>query len=225
MVVNKSLFRKLSFDPDALAPVSIFVSNPNVLVVPAKSPSHTLPELVARAKANPDGLNYASQGNGTTAHLSAELFKSMAGVKIVHVPYKGAAPAVADLIGGQVDLMFEAIGNVLPQIRGGTLRVLAVTSEKRSPALPDTPTMSEVVPGYAASVWYGLFAPPGTPRAITEQLSAEIAASLKQPPVAKQLRDLNFDLIGSNPDQTAQFLAKERERWGNMIRSLGLVVD
>jgi tripartite-type tricarboxylate transporter receptor subunit TctC len=225
LVVNQSLFRKLSFEPDALVPVSIVVSNPNVLVVPAKSPSQTLQELIARAKSDPDRLNYASQGNGTTAHLSAELFKSMAGVKIVHVPYRGAAPAVADLLGGQVDLMFEAIGNALPQIRAGNLRVLAVTSEQRSPELPDTPTMSEVLPGYTASVWYALAAPPATPPAIASQLAAAIAEALKQPEVAKQLRGLNFDLIGSDPAKTAQFMSAERERWGNVIRSLGLVLD
>jgi tripartite-type tricarboxylate transporter receptor subunit TctC len=225
LVVNQSLFRKLTFDPNALVPISIVVSNANVLVVPAKSPFKNVQDLIDYTKANPDRLNYASQGNGTTAHLSAELFKAMAGVKIVHVPYKGAAPAIADLIGGQVDLMFEAIGNALPLIRGGNLRVLAVTSEQRSLELPDTPTMAEVLPGYTASVWYGLLAPPGTAAPIVDQLSAVIAEALKQPDVAKQLRSRNFDPIGSSPAKAAQFMSEERERWGGVIRNLGLVLD
>ncbi len=221
LVVNKSLYKKLAYDPDSFAPVSLVAIVPLVLAVNPKVSAKNVQDLIAFAKANPNKINFASQGFGTTGHLAGELFKSMAGVQIFHVPYKGSAPALTDLLGGQVQMMFIELSTVLSNIRAGTLRALAVGSEKRSSLLPDVPAMSEVLPGFAASTWFGMVAPPKTPPAIVNQLSGAIAAAVRERDVAQKLVDISADVVGDTPAAMASFLAQERERWGKLIRDTG----
>lgn len=221
LVINKSLFAKLAYDPDLFVPVSTVLSTYNMLVVNPKVTAANVQQLIEFAKAHPERLNYASSGSGTTPHLAAELFNTMAGVKIVHVPYKGTSPAIMDLMGGQVDIMFADIGLAGPYIRAGKLRVLAVASQKRSAAMPDIPAMSEILPGFLSVIWLGVVAPPGTPSPIAKQISAAIAEVLKQPDIEKRLADMSFDAIGSTPEEMALFMAQERDRWGKVIRASG----
>jgi tripartite-type tricarboxylate transporter receptor subunit TctC len=218
LVVNKSLYGKLSFDPDAFVPVSLVGTAPLVLAVHPKVAANSVRELIALAKTNPNRLNYASQGSGTTGHLAAELFKSMAGINIVHVPYKSSAPAQTDLLSGQVDMMLVELSSVLQYISAGKLRALAVGSEKRNPFLPEVPAMSEVLPGFVALTWFGMVAPPRTPSAIVNKLSAAVVEAIQQPDVAKRLHGLTLDAIGSTPEEMALFMRQERERWGSVIR-------
>ncbi len=225
LVTNKLLFTKLAYDSDAFAPVSVIAEGPQVLVAHAKVGVDSLPKLITLAKANPGRLNYGSAGNGTVPHLAMELLKATAGVQIVHVPFKGNAPALANLLAGQVDMMIDAIGTTLGGVRAGTLRALAVTSAKRHPGLPGVPTVSEVLPGFLAVVWYGMVAPPGTPPAITGKLSAAVAEALKQPDAAKRLHDMNIDPVGNTPAEMAAFLRRESEVWGTIIRTAGITSD
>ena len=225
LVIHKSLYAKLSYDPDAFVPVSESVESTTVLVVHPKVAAESVQQLIALAKGNPDRLNYASPGSGTSFHLLAESFNSMAGVRIVHVPYKGTGPAITDLLSGQVDMMFTEISTTLPHIRAGKMRLLAVTSEKRNSLLPGTPTVSEVLPKFVGVGWHGIVAPPGTPSAIATKLSTAIAEALKQPDVAQRLLELNLEAVGSAPAEMALFMMQERERWGNVIRALGLKIE
>lgn len=221
LVVNESLYDSLPYDPDRFEPVSLVAIVPLVLAVTPNVTAQDVRQLIAFAKANPNRLNFASQGYGTTGHLAGELFKSMAGVQIVHVPYKGSAPALTDLLGGQVQMMFIELSTVLPNIRAGTLRALAVGSERRSSLLPDVPAMAEALPGFAASTWFGMVAPPKTPTAIVNQLSTTIAAAIREPDVATRLVDISADAVGDTPAEMATFLRQERERWGTVIRATG----
>ena len=225
LVIHKSLYAKLSYDPDAFVPVSESVASPTVLLVHPKVAAESVQQLIALAKAIPDRLNYASAGSGTSFHLIAESFKSMAGVRIVHVPYKGTGPALTGLLSGQVDMMFTEISSALPHIRAGKMRLLAVTSEKRNSVLPGTPAVSEVLPKFVGAGWHGIVAPPGTPSEIANKLSAAIAEALKQPDVAQRLLEMNLETVGSAPAEMALFMRQERERWGNVIRALGLKMD
>jgi tripartite-type tricarboxylate transporter receptor subunit TctC len=225
LVANKSLYSKLSFDPDALTPVAVMATAYSVLLVNPKVPANNVRELIAYAKANPGKLNYASQGIGNAAHLTAELFNSQAGIKLVHIPYKGTGPALADLIGGQVDVMFGELATAGPHIRAGKLRVLGTGGEKRHPALPDVPTIGETVPKFVAPVWQGMVAPPGTPAAITNKWAAAINEVLKQPDVANRLREMSMIPAGGTPEDMAQFMKEERERWGSVIRATGARAD
>jgi tripartite-type tricarboxylate transporter receptor subunit TctC len=221
LVVNKALYGKLPYEPDAFTPVSLVVIAYSALLANPKVPANTLDELVAYANGNPDKLNYASQGIGTAAHLTAELFKSMAGVRINHVPYRGSGPALTDLVGGHVDLMFGELAPANPYIQAGTLRALAVSSDKRIPSLPSTPTVPEAVPGFVVTSWWALVAPPGTPKSITEKLAGEVQSIVKQPDVAGRLAELGMVERGSTPDELSQFIRSEAERWGEVIRISG----
>lgn len=225
LVINKTLFAKLAFDPDAFVPVSLVLSTYNLLAVNPKVSADSVQQLIDFAKANPGRLNYASAGSGTTPHLAAEMFNTMAGVKIVHIPYKGTSPAIMELMEGRVDVMFVDIGLANPFIRSGKLRLLAVASEKRSSTFPDIPAMSEVLPGFLSVIWLGVVAPAGTPSSIATRISGTIAEVLKQPDLAKRLLGLNFDAIGSTPEEMGLFMAQERERWGKVIRSSGATAD
>jgi tripartite-type tricarboxylate transporter receptor subunit TctC len=225
LVINKSLFSKLSFEPEAFVPVSVVVSTYNVLVVNANVPAENVQQLIAYAKANPDRLNYASAGSGSTPHLAAEMFKTMAGIKVAHIPFKGTSQAILELMGGRVDIMFSDIGLALPHIRSGKLRVLAVASEKRSSVLPEVPAMSEVLPGFLSILWLGVVAPSGTPPAIANQFSSAIAEILKQPDVANRLLEMNFDPVGSTPSAMQSFMAQERVRWRKVIRDSGATAE
>jgi tripartite-type tricarboxylate transporter receptor subunit TctC len=226
LVINKLIYKKLSYDAEKFVPVSVIGAIPNVLLVHPKTNVSTVQEFIALARSNPGKLNYASQGSGTTSHLTAELFKSMAGgLKITHVPYKGTAPALADLLGGQVEMMCDNLGVSLPHVRSGKLKALAVASSKRFSGLPDVPALAESLPGFEAVAWFGIVAPPGTPRAIAEKLSAGVAQALKHPDVMKRLSDLSAEPMGLTPAQTADYMRRETERWGQVIRAAGVTVD
>lgn len=224
MVVNKSLFEKLPFDPDAMEPVSVVATITNVLAVHPSLKVENVPQLIALAKANPGKINYASQAIGSIAHLTGERFQQMVDIKIVHIPYKGAAPALADLLGGQVRMAFLELSVVAPHARAGKLRALAVGDEKRHPSLPDVPSMTEVVPGLTFVTWYGMVAPPKTPAAIVNKISGAIVEVVKRPDVAKQIRERNAEVAGSTPEQMAMLFKEERERWGKVIRATGMKV-
>ncbi|MSQ50325.1 MAG: tripartite tricarboxylate transporter substrate binding protein [Betaproteobacteria bacterium] len=225
LVINKSLYANLNFDPDLFVPVSLVTAAPNVLVVHPKVAAENVQQLIAYARANPDKLSYASQGTGTTQHLSPELLKAITGINMVHVPYKGGAPALTDLLGGQVDMMFTEISSLLPHLRAGKLRALGVGSERRNAALPNVPAMSEIVPGFVSMTWQGMVAPAGTQTAIANRLSAATAEALKQADLAKLIAEASLESIGSTPVELAQFMRQERERWGKVIRAIGAKAD
>lgn len=221
-VVNKSLFKKLSYDPDTFVPISVVVASPNVLMVHPSVPVTTVKELIAFAKANPGQVNFASPGNGTTGHLAGELFKSMGQINIVHVPYKGGLPALTDLLAGRVQMMFLDLGAALPHVKANKVRALAVGSERRSAALPDVPAVSEVLPEFVSTTWFAMAAPAGTPSAIADALSHAIREGLKREDIAKKLRELRFDLVGSTPDAMKELMQQESERAGKLIRQIGI---
>jgi tripartite-type tricarboxylate transporter receptor subunit TctC len=225
IAIHQALYKKLSFDPAAFVPVTILSLVPNVLVVNPSVAATSVQELIAFAKANPDKLNYASQGSGSTAHLSAELFKSMAGVRMTHVPYKGAAPAVADLLGGQVDLMFENIAGALPHVKAGKLRMLGVGTEKRIDAVREVAAISESLPGYVAVAWFGVVAPPKTPPALAARISADMRDALRDPEVIRRMAERSATPVGGTPEETASFIRAETQRWTKVIRDAGAQVD
>ena len=230
LVINRLLYPKLSYDSTQFVPATIIGAIPNVLLVHPKTNVNTVQEFIALAKANPGKLNYASQGSGTTSHLTAELFKSMAGgaegaLSITHVPYKGTAPALADLLGGQVEMMCDNLGVSLPHVRSGKLKALAVASARRVKALPDTPTLAETLPGFEAVAWFGIVAPPRTPRAIAEKIAAGVMDALQQPDVQKRLADLSAEPMGLTPDETAAYMKRETERWAGVIRTAGVKLE
>jgi len=225
LVLNKSLYSSLTYDPDTFVPISVVATSNSALIVSPKLGVDTVQGLISLAKTRPAELNYASSGKGSTPHMAAELFKAMAGVKIEHVPYKGSGPAIADVIAGHVDLAFVELSLALPQANGGRVRLLAVGSEKRKPALPDVATVSEALPGFMAVTWFGIVAPPKTPAAIVNKLSATIAEALKQPDVVKRMAELNIEPGGGKPADMAQFMKLEGERWGKVIRATGMTVE
>jgi tripartite-type tricarboxylate transporter receptor subunit TctC len=216
LVIDKT--PKPNFDPRSFVPVSLVTTAPNVLVVNANVKAKTVTELVALAKAHK--LNFASQGIGTTQHLSVEALKAIAGIDIVHVPYKGGAPALTDLLGGQVEIMFTEISGVLPHIRAGRLRALAVGSAKRNALLPEVPAISEIYPGFVSMTWQGMIAPAGTPTAIAAQVSAAVGRALRAPDVAAQLQKSSLDAVGSTPADMATFMDQERARWGKVLGAI-----
>jgi tripartite-type tricarboxylate transporter receptor subunit TctC len=225
--INASLYAKMPYDHvKDFAPIILVAGVPNVLVVNPAVPVNSVQELIAYAKANPGKLNFASSGSGTSIHLSGELFKVMAGVQMTHVPYKGSAPALADLLGGQVQLMFDNLPPSLPQIKGGKLRALAVTSASRAPALPDTPTIAESgLPGFEASSWFGLLAPAGTPPAIIAKLNTEIATWLASPEAREKLLALGATAAGGTPEDFARHIQQETAKWAKVAKDSGAKVD
>ena len=225
--INASLYAKMPYDHvKDFVPVILVAGVPNVLVVNPAVPANSVAELIAYAKANPGKLNFASSGNGTSIHLSGELFKFMAGVQMTHVPYKGSAPALQDLIGGQVQLMFDNLPPSLPQIKAGKLRALAVTSLARAPALPDVPTMAEAgLPGYEASSWFGVLAPAGTPPAIVTKLNAEIARWLATPEAKEKLSKQGANAAGGTPEDFAKHIAAETAKWAKVVKDSGAKID
>jgi tripartite-type tricarboxylate transporter receptor subunit TctC len=226
LVINPSLYPKLAFDPLQFVPISIMGAVPNGAIVNPRVPANTLAELIAYIKANPGKLNYASQGSGTTSHLTAELFKSMAGgLEMAHVPYKGTAPALTDLLGGQVELMFDNLGVSLPQVRAGKLKILGVATERRIAALPNVPTIAETLPGFVSIAWFGVAAPPRTSTAIAERVSAAIAEAIRLPDVQKRLAELSAEPIGSTPAAMAAFMKEDAERWRKVIATANVKLD
>jgi tripartite-type tricarboxylate transporter receptor subunit TctC len=225
--INATVNRKtLSFDIlTQIAPVAGLARGPNVLVVHPSIPATTVGEFIAYAKARPGRLNMGTPGVATTGHMAGELFKAMAGVDLVHVPYRGSAPAVTDLIAGQVQMMVDAMVTTLPHIQAGKLRALAVTTATRSEALPDVPTIAETVPGYEAVIWFGIGVPRGTPPAIVDRLNREINAGLASAKIRSQLAELGSSPITSSPPEFGAFVKAEIEKWENVIRASGTKVD
>ena len=226
LVINRLLYPKLAYDSTQFVPMSVIAAIPNVLLVHPKVGASTTAELIALAKSNPGKLNYASQGSGATSHLTTELFKSMAGgLQITHVPYKGTAPALADLLAGQVDLMFDNLGVSLPHVKSGKLKALAVASTRRFRSLPEVPALAETLPGFESVAWFGIVGPPRTPAAVAEKVAAGVAETLRNPEVLRRLSDLSADPLGMTPAETAAFMKAETERWGAVIRSAGVKLE
>ncbi|MGJ7612676.1 MULTISPECIES: Bug family tripartite tricarboxylate transporter substrate binding protein [unclassified Variovorax] len=224
--INTSLYSKMPYDPvtDFVA-ISQVAVVPNVLVVHPSVPAKNLAELMALAKKEPGKLNYASLGNGTAAHLGMEMLKSEAGVDITHVPYKGSAPAVSDLLAGQVQMMVDGLPSALPHIKAGKLRAIALTSLRRAPSLPDLPTIAETYPGFYADAWSGLFAPKGTPQPVVDKLSAEVQRILKLPEVREKLVALGAEPVGSTQAEFTAHVKREIDKWAKVVKTSGAKVD
>ena len=218
-----AMFRKMPFDPiNDFAPISQLTLAPTLLTVPASLPANSVAEFVTLAKAKLGRLNYASSGTGGTAHLAAELFLQRSGASMTHVPYKGAGPAVTDLIGGHVQMFFDTILSVLPHIKTGKLKALAVSSLARSSTLPDLPTVAETYPGFEVTNWQGIEAPAGTPRAIIDKLNAGIAKVMAMQDVRERILNLGADPVSSTPEQFAQFIDREKQKWADVVKRAGI---
>jgi tripartite-type tricarboxylate transporter receptor subunit TctC len=222
-----SIYKKLPYDLEKdLMPVTLIAVVPNVVVLHPSVPIHSIKELIDYAKANPGKLNFGSAGNGTSHHLAAELFKTSTGTNILHVPYKGAGPAMTDLVAGQVNMMFDGMGSSAQQIRNGKLRPLAVTTAKRSPAFPDVPTMQEAgVPGYEVTTWYALWAPAGTPKEIVTRLQTEVAKAMSTPEIKDVWATQGADPGGNTPEQFQAFIKSEIAKWGKVVKDSGATID
>ena len=221
--ISATLYDNLNFNfIRDIAPVASISISPLVMEVNPSVPAKTVPEFVAYAKANSGKLNMASNGNGTTSHLAGELFKMMTGINMLHVPYRGAAPALTDLIGGQVQVMFDVMASSIEHIRAGKLRALAVTTATRSEALPDVPNVGEFLPGFEASAWQGVGVPKNTPTEIVEKLNKEINAGLADPKLRARLADLGGTVIGGSPADFGKLIADETEKWGKVIREANI---
>lgn len=225
--INPALYSKMSFDPNKdLVPVSALVSLNNVLVLHPSVSAKSVAEVIAMAKAQPGKLNYASSGSGTSIHMSGEMFKHLTQVDILHIPYKGSSPALVDLLGGQVMMMFDNIPSALPHIKSGKLRALATTGAKRDAALPDLPTIAEAgVAGYESGVWFGLAVPAATPREIIVKLNAEAVKATRSPDFVTRLTTLGYNIIGSTPEQMSEMLKKEVSTWGPIVKASGAKAD
>ncbi len=228
MVTNKPLYGKLSYDPiKDFAPVSLLAVVPNVLVTNATQPDvKTAKDVIAAARKAPGKLTYASAGNGTSIHLAGEVFTSLAQVDMLHVPYKGSGPAVSDLLGGQVNYMFDSITSARPHIESGKLRALGLTTAKRSKSLPNVPTLAEAgLPGYEVSPWFAVFMPAATPKDIVAKVNAALLEAMKDPDVVKRFETIGAEPVGSTPEEMAQHLARESERWTKLIQERGIKLD
>ena len=225
LTVNQVLYKKINFDPTKFEPVVLLTTAPNVLAVRPDFPAKTAQEFIAYAKANSGKLNYASQGNGTTSHLTAEMFAQVAGTKLVHVPYRGTAPALNDLIAGHVDIMFVELGAALQLHRGGKLRILAATTEQRVPTLPDIPTMKEAgISGVISDTWNAISAPPKTPPAIIAKLNSEINEVLKMPETRAHFTSLNLQPEGGPPAALAKVIVEDTKRWVDVVRTANVTI-
>ena len=223
LATNPYLYPKLGYDPVAdFAPVSLVAMVPNMLVAGNHLPANSVAELIAYGKANPGKLTYASSGVGTSIHLSGELFKKLTGVEMTHVPYRGSAPAIQDIMGGRVDIMFDNITSSLAQARGGALKGLAITTAKRSHFAPELPPIADSVPGYDVSSWFALFAPAKTPQDMVTRMARDTKLALSDPLVKSRLDALAAESVGSTPAELAAFLAKESDTWGRLIKDQGI---
>jgi tripartite-type tricarboxylate transporter receptor subunit TctC len=225
--INVTLYPKMPYDVMRdFAHITLIAAVPNLLEVHPSVPVKTVKELIDLAKSKPGQLSYASSGNGTSIHLSAELFKTMAGVDMLHIPYKGSAPAVTDLIAGQVQLMFDNLPSSIAQVKAGKLRPIAVTTLKRSPALPDVPTIAESgLPGYDASSWFGMHAPAGTPKDIISKIHGVVTKSLQAPEMIERLSTQGAQPVGNTPEEFTEFLRVEIAKWARVVKASGARVD
>ena len=224
--INATLYEKLPFNfIRDIAPVAGIIRVPNVMEVNPGVPAATVAEFIAYAKANPGKVNMASSGNGTSVHVSGELFKMMTGTNMLHVPYRGAAPALTDLLGGQVQVIFDNLPSSIEYIRAGKLRALGVTTAARSPALPDVPAVGETVPGYEASAWFGIGAPRGTPPEIVDKLNAAVNAGLADPKLRARLADLGGAPLAGSPADFGRLIAEETEKWAKVVKFSGARAD
>ena len=225
--INQTLYRNPGFDAGKdFTPVSRLTEIPAVLVVnPVLLPVKSVPELVAYLKANPGKVSFASAGNGTTSHLAGVMFATLAGVDIQHVPYKGGAQAITDVMGGQVAMMIDVMPNVYPHIKSGKVRALAISTAARSPAAPELPTIAEAIPGFDVSAWDAVFAPPGTPKAVVDKLNAAIRKALDDPAIKDALLTRGTVTVPGTPDELARFVASENARWSKVVKQIGAQVD
>ena len=224
--MNPALIPNMPFKgADDFTPIALVANVINTLVINPSVPARTVPELIAYARANPGKLAYASAGGGSTNHLSAEMFKKAAGIEMLHVPYKGGAPAVLDTVGNQTQVLFSAGTQTLPHVKSGKLRLIAVTEPKRSALLPDVPTVGETLPGYEMSVWYAAFGPAGMPRELVSKLNAEINKALAVPEVRSRMEAMGVDVISSTPEQLAETLRRDTLRYTRVIHELGIKLD
>ncbi|MBI2316742.1 MAG: tripartite tricarboxylate transporter substrate binding protein [Betaproteobacteria bacterium] len=224
--INPSLYKSLPYDTERdFTPLTLVATNPNVLAASPSFPANTIAELIALARAKPGQLNYASTSIGGGNHLSAELMKSMAGIDIVHIPYKGQPQAMNDLLGGQVSLMFTSVGLTVPHMKSGKLKALAVTGAKRVANLPDVPTIGETIPGYEANSWFGMWGPARMAKELVAQLNGEIVRVLRSPEVTKRFAALDAEVGGSTPEQFAAFQKSELLKWAKLVKALGLKLD
>ncbi len=225
--INPVLYAKMPFDPSKdLVPVSALVSLNNVLVLHPSVKANSVPEVIAMARSQPGTMNYASSGSGTSIHMSGEMFKSLTGVNITHIPYKGSAPAMTDLLGGQVMMMFDNIPSAIPHIKSGKLKALATTGAKRDPLLPELPTLAEAgISGYESGVWFGLAVPANTPRDVIMKLNAEAIKGTRSPEFVKRMTELGYNIMGTSPEVMTDMSRAEVQRWGPIVRSSGAKAD
>ena len=224
LTINHLLY-KLAFDPARFVPIGIIARYPNVLLAGPKLRAASIEELIAAARARPGALAIASQGNGTSSHLSAELFKSMAGIELLHVPYKGTAPAMTDLLGGQVELLFDNLITAMPHVKSGKLRLLGVGSERRVAAFPDVPAITELLPGFRSETWMALVAPPATPMTIAERLSSAVKRAVQEPDFRRFLTELQAEPVGNTPREMAAVIRQDTERWSRVIRDAHITIQ
>jgi tripartite-type tricarboxylate transporter receptor subunit TctC len=223
LVVNQNLYPNLAFDPAKFEPIVVMAQVPNALFVnPGKIKAASVPELIDYLKKNPDKVTSATQGNGTTSHLTSQLFQLLAKVKMRDIPYRGSAPALQGLLAGDVDLMFDNLGVSLPLAQSGKLKLLAVASSKRMASLPDTPALSEFLPGFESVAWYGIVAPPNTPKAVVVKINADVNEALKQADVQARLKPLSAEIFGGSVEKTAKYMHEEVDRWGKVIKAANI---
>lgn len=226
LVINQNLYPRLGYDPAALVPISVMGVVPNALIVsPVKVAATTVPEFIAFARARPGQVTSATQGNGSTSHLTSAMFQTMAKLAFVHVPYRGTAPALQGLLAGDCDIMFDNLGASLPLVKSGQLRLLGVATPRRMEALPEVPAIAETLPGFESAAWFGVVAPPKTPRDIVDRISADIADAIHTPEVQRRFAELSAEPVGSDPAATAHFIAREVERWQAVIRAADVRIE
>jgi len=227
LAINQSLYKKISYDPKAFVPITILGSAPNILIVNPTLGVASASELIAKAKANPGTISYASQGAGSTGHLTGAMFEMMAGIKLNHIPYRGTGPAMNDLLGGHVGMMFDpALGASLPQHHSGALRIIAICADERVAALPEVPTMSEsALRGFVSMSWFGLVAPPGTPADVVAKINTDVAAALKLQEVRDKIVRLGVGPIGNSSKEAAAFIERERNRWSSVIDQAKIQIE
>jgi tripartite-type tricarboxylate transporter receptor subunit TctC len=225
LVINQNLYSKLGFDPAEFVPIAIMGRVPNALVVRPGLPVNSVADVIAAAKAQPGKLTSANQGNGTTSHLTSEMFGMMAKIQFQNVPYRGSAPALTDLVAGTVDLMFDNLGVSLSLVKAGQLRLLAVAAPARMNAMPDVPTIAETLRGFESVTWFAIVAPPKTPRAIAERINADVNAALRDPELIERLKQLSAEPMGGTVDATATYMREETTRWYNVIKAANIKLD